>query len=92
MQLETRTTDARGRVCLPKSFANATVVLEIIGDTEIRIRKAQVVPVDELPFREELPPVLSNRDWDRFMTLLSRPPKANAALRRAFANHRARHG
>ena len=28
MKTETRTTDAKGRVCLPKAFANATVVIE----------------------------------------------------------------
>ena len=38
----TRTTDRKARVSLPQSFANATVIIEQISDTELRIRKAQV--------------------------------------------------
>src|SRR5262249_14126239 len=37
----TRTTDEMARVHLPESFANATVILDQISDTELRIRKAQ---------------------------------------------------
>ncbi len=40
MDAETRTTDAKGRVCLPKSFANATVIIEQVSDTELRVRKS----------------------------------------------------
>ena len=35
MLTETRTTDAKGRVVLPKSFANATVVIEQVAETEV---------------------------------------------------------
>jgi hypothetical protein len=44
MNAETRTTDAKGRVCLPKAFANATVIIERVSDTELRLRRAVVVP------------------------------------------------
>ena len=43
----TRTTDRKARVCLPPSFSDSTVIIEQISDTEIRIRKARVVPEDE---------------------------------------------
>ncbi len=55
MKTETRTTDAKGRVCLPKAFANATVVIEQVSETELRVRKARVIPEDEIRFREETP-------------------------------------
>ena len=71
----------------PKSFANATVIVEQVSETEIRIRKAKVVPEDEIRFREESPLVLSNRDRDRFLEVLDNPPKPNAALRKAAARH-----
>jgi hypothetical protein len=50
MNLETRTTDAKARVCLPKTFANATVLIEQVSETELRIRKALVIPEDEIRF------------------------------------------
>lgn len=87
MNPETRTTDAKGRVCLPKAFANATVIIEQVSDTELRLRKAVVVPEDEIRFREETPLVLSDRDRDRFLQALDRPPRPSAALRRAAARH-----
>jgi hypothetical protein len=34
MDVETRSTDAKGRISLPKAFANATVILEQVSDTE----------------------------------------------------------
>ena len=39
MGLETRSTDAKGRVSLPKAFANATVIIEQLSDNELRISK-----------------------------------------------------
>ena len=74
MSLETRTTDAKARVVLPKSFANATVVIEQIGECEVRVRLAQVVPVDEIRFVEEAGAPLSDRDRDLFLALLDNPP------------------
>ncbi|MFO0967146.1 MAG: DUF1778 domain-containing protein [Gemmataceae bacterium] len=88
MSTETRTTDAKGRLTLPKGFANATLLLERVSDTEIRIRKAKVVPEDEAIFTEERQPVLSDRDRDRFISLITNPPKPNKALKRAMAKYR----
>ncbi len=79
---ETRTTDAKGRLSLPKGFANATVILDVISDTELRIRKARVVPEDEIPFVEETIPSLSDRERDLFLQMLEQPPTPNAALKK----------
>lgn len=87
MDAETRTTDSKGRVSLPKAFANSTVIIEKVSDTELRVRKARVVPEDEVPFREESALVLSDRDRDRFLEALEHPPEPNAALLRAAALH-----
>jgi Protein of unknown function (DUF1778) len=92
MHMETRSTDAKGRICLPKGFANATVIVDQLSDTELRIRKAVVIPQDEVRFDEETATPLSDRDRDRFIKLLNDPPKANAALRRAAARNPRRHG
>ena len=92
MSTDIRTTDAKGRICLPKAFANATVIIEQLSDTELRVRKARVIPEDEVRFREEMPLVLSDRDRDRFLKALDSPPKPNAALRRAVARHTKKHG
>jgi hypothetical protein len=85
MDMETRSTDAKGRVCLPKSFANATVIIDQVSDTEIRIRKAVVIPQDEIRFTEETPIVLSDRDRDTFLDLLENPPHPNPALQKLMS-------
>jgi hypothetical protein len=82
-----RTTDPKARVSLPRGFANATVIIEQISDTELRIRKAQVIPTDEVRFAEESVVRLSDRDRDRFLALLDDPPPANPALRQAAAEY-----
>lgn len=87
MDMETRSTDAKGRICLPKAFANATVIIDQVSDTEVRIRKAVVIPEDEVRFYEESATPLSDRDRDRFLDLLDNPPAANAALKRAAKKH-----
>jgi hypothetical protein len=87
----TRTTDRKARVSLPASFANATVIIEQISDTELRIRKAQVIPEDEIRFAEESRVPLSDRDRDRFLSLLDNPPLANEVLKKVAAK-RKRHG
>ncbi len=92
MAIHTRATDSKGRVTLPRDFANATVIIEHLSDTELRVRKARVVPEEELPFREEKPTVLSNEARDRFIKLLDNPPEPNAALRRAARRHGAKNG
>jgi hypothetical protein len=90
--METRSTDAKGRICLPKAFANATVIIDQLSETELRIRKAVVVPQDEVRFDEETAAPLTDRDRDRFIKLLDHPPRANAALRRAAERNPRRHG
>ena len=45
-----RKTDAKARVKLPKAFASCTVMIEQLSDTELRVRIAKVVPLDEWPF------------------------------------------
>jgi hypothetical protein len=92
MATETRTTDKKGRVSLPRSFADTTVIIEQISDTELRIRKARVIPEDELSFPEEAVGPLSDRDRDLFLSLLENPPQANATFKRAARRHRKRHG
>lgn len=91
MAIETRTTDKKARVCLPKTFANATVIIEQVSETEVRIRKAKVLPEDEIRFYEESLSPLSDRDRDIFLSLLDQPPRANRALRRAAAKYKRHH-
>jgi hypothetical protein len=85
MGLETRSTDAKGRVSLPKAFANATVIIEQVSENELRIRRARVIPEDEIRFSEEAPIVLSDPERERFLRALDTPPEPNAALRRLMA-------
>ena len=88
-----RTTDAKARVVLPKSFANATVIIiDQVSETEIRIRRAKVVAEDDLPFAEQSAAPLSDRDRDRFLDLLAHPPAPTTALKKAAARHKARRG
>lgn len=81
MIIRTHTTDEKARINLPKDFANSTVLVEQISNTEIRIRKARVIPEDDLPFVEEAMAPLSDRDRDVFLALLDNPPPPNDALR-----------
>ena len=87
-----RTTDPEGRVSLPEAFANMTVIIEQISDTELRIRKARVIPEDEIRFAEETPIVLSDRARQQFLKALDHPPKPNAALRRLMAGKARKRG
>jgi hypothetical protein len=88
----TRTTDSKARISLPKGFANTTVIIERVSDTEVRIRKAVVVPADEMRFVEEASVPLSDRDRDIFLALLDNPPPPNEAFKKAAARHKQRHG
>ncbi len=88
MDLETRSTDSKGRICLPKGFANATVIIDQLSDTEIRIRKAVVIPEDEVRFYEEMTAPLSDADRDRFLQMLDNPSEPSPALKHAGARHR----
>jgi hypothetical protein len=85
MDMETRSTDSKGQICLPKNFANATVIIDQLSETEIRIRKAVVIPEDEVRFYEETTAPLSNADRDRFLQLLDNPHDPSPALKRAAA-------
>ena len=92
MSLETRSTDAKGRVCLPRSFANTTVVIEQVSEHELRIRRARVIPEDELRFPEEAPIVLSDPERQRFLEALDHPPGQNAALQRLMTGKAKKRG
>ncbi len=89
---EVRVTDSKARLTLPKSFANATLLIEQISDVEIVIRKAKVVPLapsgDLQP--DPSPRPLSPTDWALFLSLLDNPPPPNAALKKAFARRKKR--
>src|SRR5579884_3184177 len=88
MRILTRTTDERARITLPKDFANCTVLIEQISDTELRICKARVIPEDDLPLVEETMAPLSDRDRDVFLALLDNPPPPNDALRGLLTRRR----
>jgi hypothetical protein len=77
------TADSKGRVILP-GFANATLIIEQVDDTEYRVRKAEVIPEKDLQFHEESFPVeLSEGDAAAFVKALADPPASNRAARRA---------
>jgi hypothetical protein len=90
MAILTHTTDDKGRIMLPKDFANSTVLVEQVSETELRIRKARVIPEDDLPFFEEVMAPLSDRDRDVFLALLDNPPPPNDALRRLLTSQHGR--
>jgi hypothetical protein len=87
-----RTADSKGRVALP-GFANTTLIIERVDDTEYRIRKAKVIPEKELRFHEEDFPVqLTKRDAIRLAKGLAKPPVPNNNARRAAKRFRKSHG
>jgi uncharacterized protein (DUF1778 family) len=58
--------------------------LESVGPNDCRVRKGKVTAADELRFSEEEMPIsLSKRDARRLVGALDRPPRPNAAARRA---------
>lgn len=87
-----RFTDKKARLILPARFANSAVLVEEVSETELRIRKAVILPEDELPFTEEQRPPLPDEDRDFLLSLLAAPPKSNPALKKAAKEHRRRHG
>ena len=70
----------------PRISANSTVLIEQVSETELRIRKARVIPKDDLPFVEEAMAPLSDRDRDVFLALLDNSPSPNDALRRLLTS------
>jgi len=85
---ELRESDSKGRLTLPKQFANSTLLIEVKSDVELVIRKARVIP---LAPGDELPPVgmiepLSDADRDLFLAALDGPtPTPTGSLKRAMA-------
>ena len=43
----TRNADKKGRITLPKEFADHLVIIEHVGEGEVRIKKAHAIPADE---------------------------------------------
>ena len=87
-----RFTDKKARLILPPRFANSAVLIEEVSDTELRVRKAAIVPEDELPFTEENRCPLTDADRDFVLALLTNPPAANAKLKKAVKEYRRHHG
>src|SRR5205085_10720478 len=85
-----RFTDKKARLILPARFANSAVLIEEVSETELRIRKAVILPEGEVPFTEEQRPPLSDEDRDFILSLLAAPPRANADLKRAATERRRR--
>lgn len=46
--MTTKTADSKGRVALGAKFANKTVIIEVVDDTEVRVIAASVIPEREL--------------------------------------------
>ena len=90
--VETQIVDVTARVVLPPRFAEARVVLEEISETEVRIRKAGESGEAQPEFPEERITMLSDRDRDLFLELLTNPPPPNEALRKLFAEQGKRDG
>ncbi len=92
MKKEVRQADSKGRVALP-GFANATLIIERVNDTEYRVRKAVVIPESDLHFHEEDGPVeLPEKDARQFLDLLENPPKPNQALKQLLAHFKESYG
>jgi hypothetical protein len=92
MKTNIRIADSKGRISLP-GFANATVIIEAVGASEFRVRKAKVIPEDELRFLEEDMPIkLSERDAHVFLRTLENPPEPTPAARRAARRLKKKYG
>ncbi len=87
-----RFTDKKARLILPARFASSAVLVEEVSENELRIRKAVILPEDEVPFTEDNRSALSDEDRDFVLSLLAAPPKANADLQKAAPEHRRSHG
>jgi hypothetical protein len=87
-----RFTDKKARLVLPTRFASSAVLIEEVSETELRIRKAVILPEDEMPFTEEQRAPLSDEDRDFLLSVLAAPPRANPKLKKAAREQRRRHG
>ena len=87
----TRTTDEKARVSLPKRFAATKVVIEEVGDSELRIRKARVkakaASADD-SIVEESERQLSPAATKKLIELLENPPPPTPALKRAIKEYK----
>ena len=90
--LTPRFTDKKARLILPARFASSAVLIEEVSETELRIRKAVILPEDEAPFTEEQRRPLADEDRDFLLSLLAARPKANASLKKAAKEYQRRHG
>jgi hypothetical protein len=77
-------TDREGRLTLPSQFASSRLLVQVVSDEEIIVRR--VPATEDVGDAEELPPFstlkpLSDRDRDLFLSLLDSPPKPNEQLR-----------
>ena len=86
-----RFTDKKARLILPARFASSAVLIEEISETEVRIRKAAILPEDELPFTEESRRPLTDDDRDFVLALLAKPAAAKSNLKKAAKEYRRRH-
>jgi hypothetical protein len=86
-----RVADSKGRVSLP-GFANATLLIVPVDETEYRVMKAKAIAEKDLQFHEEDFPIeLSERDAAKMATVLKNPPAPNRAARRAAKEFMKRH-
>jgi hypothetical protein len=87
---EVRVTDSKARLTLPKAFANSTLLVEVVSDVEIVIRKAAVVPLNpggELP-PDSSPAPLSVADWQVFLSALDNPPQLPKEMKDAITRQK----
>jgi hypothetical protein len=86
-----RQTDNKGRVTLPRGFANSTLLIEIVNGMELRVRKAKVIPLksgEEPSFAEDEPIIITGANRDAFLAALDNPPPPNDALKRLMSGEK----
>lgn len=82
---EMQTADALARVTLPAEFAEKTVVVERLSQSEVRIRKLGEEGDELSMLPENNITTLSNGERDRFVELIVSPQTANPALCKAIS-------
>lgn len=85
---EIRESDSKGRITLPRGFANATLLLEQVSDVEVIIRKAKLVPLQPGQQADSDLGVirLTADEFDSFVAALDNPPAPNDRLRQLLSN------
>ena len=78
--LETRKVDTKGRLLLSDELAGSTVVVERVSESEYRVRKAVVIPEDEMFVPENSLKPLSERDRELFLAALDEPAEPIPAV------------